>query len=104
MVTKDPTTWTWATWSLAIMMSFAGGFLNWWSKVQAGHTRVVNIVELVGEMAVAGIVGLIAFMTADGLDQSASICAVAAGIGGHMGTRLLFLAEQWAIKRLGSIK
>ena len=100
MPEKDPTTWNAATWTLAGGMSFAGGYLNWWAKVRAGHARAVNIVELVGEMVVSGVVGLLAFMAADGLDQPASICAVAAGIGGHMGTRLLFLAEQWATKRL----
>ena len=99
MPEKDPTIWTRATWELAMLMSFAGGFLNWWAKVRAGHARAFNVVELVGEMVVSGVVGLGAFMAADGIGQDASICAVAAGIGGHMGTRLLFLVEQWVEKK-----
>lgn len=101
MLEKDPTTWSAATWGLAIGMSFAGGFLNWWTKVRQGHTRAVNIVELVGEMCVSGVVGLGAYMVLNGLGQPPSLCAVAAGIGGHMGTRLVFLFEQWLLRQIG---
>lgn len=104
MPEKDPTTWTVATWLLAAGMSMAGGFLNWWSKIRAGHARHFNVVEMVGEMCVSGVVGLGVFMAADGLGQPPSICAAVAGIGGHMGTRLLFLVEQWAMKRLEKLQ
>jgi len=81
-------------------MAFAGGFVNWYAKVRAGHTRSVNVVELLGEMLVSGVVGLGSYMASDGLGLPPSFCAVSAGVGGHMGTRLLFLAEQWMIKKL----
>lgn len=103
MPEKDPTTWTYATWLLAISAAFGGGFINWYSKVRAGHTRSVNVVELIGEMVVSGIVGLGAYMTADGFSLPPSFCAVAAGVGGHMGTRLLFLVEQWATKKMEEV-
>lgn len=103
MPAKDPTNWTYATWLLAISAAFGGGFINWYGKVRAGHTRAVNVVELIGEMVVSGLVGLGAYMAGDGFGLPPSSCAVAAGIGGHMGTRLLFLAEQWATKKIESV-
>lgn len=103
MPEKDPTNWTAATWLLASGMAFGGGFINWYSKVRAGHTRVFNVAELVGEMLISGVVGLGSYMASDGLGLPPSLSAVAAGIGGHMGTRLVFLAEELAKRKFDSI-
>ena len=103
MPEKDPTNWTAATWILASGMAFGGGFINWYSKVRSGHTRVFNVAELFGEMLISGVVGLGSYMAGDGLGLPPSLCAVAAGIGGHMGTRLVFLAEELARKKFEEI-
>lgn len=95
----DPTKWGLGTWLLAFGMSFAGGILSWIVKIRAGHARAFNFVEMVMELIICGIVGFIAFMAADGLGQPPSLCAVAAGIGGNMGTRLTTLVERWIVKR-----
>lgn len=100
MPIKDPTTWSLATWALAIGMAFAGGFVNWYSRVKRGHTRVFNLIELIGEIWTSGLVGVSAFMILSSYDQPLGVCAAAAGIGGHMGTRLLFLVEQVFERRL----
>ena len=103
MPEKDPTTWTAATWILAFGMALGGGFINWYSKVRAGHTRIFNVAELFGEMLISGVVGLASYMACDGLGLPPSLNAVAAGVGGHMGTRLVFLAEQVATKKIKNI-
>ena len=103
MPEKDPTNWTAATWVLAMGMAFGGGFINWYSKVKAGHTRIFNVAELFGEMLISGVVGLASYMAGDGFGLPASLCAVAAGIGGHMGTRLVFLAEEMAKRKFEEI-
>lgn len=103
MPEKDPTTWSLATWILAIGMSFAGGAINWYAKVRAGHARAFNFVELVGEMFTAGVVGLGAFMAAQGMGQSEGVSAAVAGIAGHMATRLLFAVERYAEKRIKAL-
>lgn len=102
MPIKDPTTWSLATWALAMGMAFAGGFVNWYSRVKRGHARAFNLVELVGEICTSGLVGVGAFMILSSYDQPLGVCAAAAGIGGHMGTRLLFLVEQIFERRLKS--
>lgn len=103
MPEKDPTAWTTATWLLALGMAFGGGLVNWYARVRHGHARAFNIVELIGEIFTSGFVGLGVFMLLDGLDQPIGICAPAAGVGGHMATRLLFAIERAIEARLDSI-
>ena len=97
---KQHNTKTLLTWALAMGMAAAGGFVNWYSRVKRGHTRVFNLIELVGEICTSGHVGVGAFMILSSYDQPLGVCAAAAGIGGHMGTRLLFLIEQIFERRL----
>ena len=94
MPEKDPTTWTAATWLLALGMAFGGGAVNWYAKVKRGHTRAFNIIELIGEIFTSGFVGLGVFMLLAALDQPVGTCAAASGVGGHMATRLLFTIER----------
>lgn len=103
MPEKDPTTWGVATWMLALGMAFGGGAVNWYAKVKQGHARAFNIIELIGEIFTSGFVGLGVFMLMAAVDQPAGICAAAAGVGGHMATRLLFAIERAIEGRLDSL-
>lgn len=103
MPEKDPTTWTAATWALALGMAFGGGVVNWYAKIKRGHTRAFNIIELFGEIFTSGFVGLGVFMLAAAMDQSVGACAAAAGVGGHMATRLLFALERIIEARLDAL-
>lgn len=94
MPEKDPSNWGALTWILATCFPAAAGLVNWYAKVKSGRARAFNIVELIGEVFASAIVGLGVFMALDGLGQPVGVCAAAAGLAGHMGTRLLFLLEQ----------
>lgn len=93
MPEKDPTTWAAGTWALAILMAVGGGIVSWLAKVRKGHTKIFNIVELIGECMISGFVGLGVFMLLAGFEYPLGVCAGAAGVCGHMGTRLLFAVE-----------
>lgn len=101
MPEKDPTTWTLGTWLLALGMAFCGGLVNWYARIKQGHTRACNIIELIGEIFTSGFVGLGVFMFLVAMDQPEGVCAAAAGIGGHMATRLLFAIERLVEARIG---
>jgi hypothetical protein len=58
------------------------------------QTRSFNIIELLGEVFTSGFVGLGVFMAANAMEQPLGLCAAAAGVGGHMATRLLFAIEK----------
>lgn len=94
MIEKDPTNWGLSIWLLAIGMSCAGGLVNWYARIKQGHTRVFNIIELIGEIFTSAFVGLGVFMAAQAMDQPLGLCAALAGVGGHMATRLLFAVEK----------
>lgn len=100
MPDKDPANWTLFTWALALAMPFGGGLVNWYARIKAGHTKVFNIAELLGEVFTSGFVGLAMFMALSSFDQPAGLCAAAAGISGHMATRLLFAIERAVERRL----
>jgi hypothetical protein len=94
MFEKDPTTWPFAVWLLGLGMAACGGFVNWYTRIKAGHTRPFNIIELMGEMFVSGFTGIATFMFLISMDANMALCAAGAGIGGHMATRILFLVER----------
>ena len=98
MPDKDPTTWALGTWVLALSMALGGGLINWYARIKRGHARAFNFVELIGEIFTSGFVGLGVFMFLSSWDQPAGACAAAAGVAGHMATRLLFAIER-AIER-----
>lgn len=98
MPEKDPTNWTHATWALGILMASAGGVISWYGKVKSGHTKASNIIDLILDVFTSAFVGLIVFMSLDAIGQPIGLCAAAGGVGGHMGTRLLFIVERSVIE------
>ncbi len=98
MPEKDPANWALGTWVLALSMAVGGGLINWYARIKRGHARAFNFVELIGEIFTSGLVGLGVFMFLSSWDQPAGACAAAAGVSGHMATRLLFAIER-AIER-----
>lgn len=50
---------------------------------------------MIGEFTCSSIVGVGVFMASQSYDHPIGLSAAFSGIGGHMGTRLLFLLEQW---------
>jgi len=88
--------WNKAAIFLGIGMAIMGGIVNWYSRVRAGSTRPFNVIELIGEIVTSGFVGGVVFMSMDAMGFPVGACASGAGIGGHMGTRLLFIVEQRA--------
>ena len=102
MPDKDPANWAAATWILALSMAIGGGLINWYARIKRGHSRAFNFIELVGEIFTSGLVGLGIFMLLSSWDQPAGACAAAAGVSGHMATRLLFAVERAIERQLDS--
>lgn len=95
---KDPTLWNAATWTLACVMAFGSGAINWWARAKQGNPRVFSVFELLGEMLTSGLVGVGAFMFLASYDSPAGVCAAAAGVAGHGAARLLYVLER-AVER-----
>ena len=89
------------TYAGVLALSAWGGIVSFVQKVRAGKVRPFNVVELIGEIAVSGFVGVLTFWLAEAADTPQLLTAAMVGIASHMGTRGLFRMEQFLSKRLG---
>lgn len=91
MPEKDPTTWSLATWALIIIMSTIGGISRFLSVLRDGEIKSLSIVGFIADISTSGLVGIASFMIMISFDYPIALCAAAAGVGGHMATRILFI-------------
>ena len=96
---NNPLEWTYTTWLLGLCMAIGGGLVNWFSRKKCDN-HVFCLFELIGELFTAGLVGIGVFMISQSINQEIGISAAAAGIGGHMATRLLLLVERMITGKL----
>lgn len=100
-IPKDPTSYGWLTYGWVIMLSAWGGAVSWIRKVRRGDARPWNLAELIGELAIAGFVGVLTFWLAEAAAIDPLITAALVGISGHMGSRAIFALERMFTSRLG---
>lgn len=77
----------------------AGALLSFHQKVQAKKVRWINVTELIGEIIVSGVVGIVTFWICKGYGVNEWLTAAGVAIAGHMGSRAIFLAEQFLEKK-----
>lgn len=82
------------TYGWIIVVSLMGGFASFYQKVKKGQTRWVNLGELLGELVTAALAGLLTYWLCRAAGLSEWWTAAFVGIGGHMGSRTLFLLER----------
>jgi hypothetical protein len=82
------------TYLWVIALSMVGGVVQFYRKVRVGHARAFNVAELVGELCVSGLAGVITFFLCKWAAMNDWGTAAFVGIAGHMGSRALFMSEQ----------
>ena len=92
---KDPTSYSLITYTWVFCLAILGGIVNFMRKLQNGQTRIFNIAELVGEVVTSGFAGVITFWLCENSNLSPLVTAALVGISGHMGSRALFLFEDF---------
>ena len=75
-------------------IAMVGGYVNFRQKMQAGSTRAWNITELLGEMFVSGMVGIVTFWVFRGFEVNEWLTAAGVAISGHLGSRGIFMIEK----------
>ncbi len=83
------------TWAWVFGMSMLGGMASFSRKMRAGHVRAWNFTELVGELVVAALVGIITYNLCMWRDFTPQLTAALVGIASHMGSRALFKLEKF---------
>jgi LydA holin phage, holin superfamily III len=95
MPEKDPTSYSLLTYAWVFMLAILGGVVNFMHKLKAGHTRVFNFVEFIGELVTSAFAGVITFWLCENAGISPLMTAAFVGVSGHMGSRAIFMLENW---------
>ena len=94
-IAKDPTSYSMLTYAWVFALAMLGGVVNFMRKLQQGHVRAFNIVEFIGELVTAAFAGVLTFWMCEHSNLSPLVTAALVGISGHMGSRALFMMEDW---------
>lgn len=101
----DPTTFSLITYGWVIVLAMWGGLASFIAKNKAGKARPFNVAELIGELVVSGLVGVLTFYLCTWANIDPLLAAALVGISGHMGSRAMAYferyAERWADSRGG---
>lgn len=101
---RDPLDYPLKQYFLLLAVSILGGLVSWYAKIKAGTVKTWNIMHLIGELATSSFAGLLAFWICAYFNTPPLLMAALVGIAGHMGTRAIYVFEQWASKRLPAIE
>lgn len=99
MPDKDPTSYSLITYGWVFALAILGGVVSFMRKLQAGHARVFNLVEFLGEIVTSAFAGVITFWMCEHSQLSPLVTAALVGVSGHMGSRAIFMAEGWLAKQ-----
>lgn len=88
----DAPTPRWPEYAAMLLLALWGGIAQFVRRVRAGEVKM-RVVELVGELAISGFAGFLAGAVLLEFGAGTVYSVVAAGIGGHMGTRLIYVLE-----------
>lgn len=98
---KDPFSYGWAAYVWVIAWASAGGIVSFRQKMKRGEVRAFNISEFIGEIVTSAFVGVLAFWICEFSNVPPLLTAVIVSVSGHMGTRAIFLFEQYMTRKFG---
>lgn len=87
-----PTVWM-------VAVSILGGFASFYRKYQNKEVKFVNFMELVGELMVSVLVGLITYWICKSFAVEEYLTVAAVAITSHMGTRAIAIFEKALIRK-----
>ena len=99
MIEKDPASFPLVTYAWVVGLAILGGVVNFLRKVKEGHARVFNVMEFIGELITAAFAGIITFYLCSAANIDPLYTAALVAITGHMGSRSIFLFEDYLTKK-----
>ena len=81
-------------------LSIVGGVANYARKVSERIIKRFSIVEFMGELFISGFAGIITFLLCESASVDLKLTAALVGISGHMGSRAIFMLEQFINKKI----
>ena len=95
MPEKSPETYSFITYGWVFALAILGGIVSFMRKLQAGNARIFNLVEFIGEIVTSAFAGVLTFWMCEHASLSPLVTAAFVGISGHMGSRALFMFEEY---------
>lgn len=86
--------------AIMALVAVLGGCISFYGKWKAGKVRFFNVMELIGELFVSAACGVGAYWVFKGFEVNPYLTAAGVAVVGHMGTRAIFMAEQWVEKKV----
>lgn len=87
-----------------LLIAVLGGLVAFIGKMRAGASRMFNFSEFIGDMFTAAVTGMFFYWLCRGIDANQWVTAAIVGMGGHAGSRGIFMLEKWAEKKLDEIR
>lgn len=96
---KDPTNYTLLTYSWVLVLAVWGGTVNTIRNIKSGNRNSFSIAEWIGDIVIAGFIGLVTFFLCEYSGIDPMLSAVLIGISSHQGARGLMFIEQIVTKK-----
>ncbi len=102
-VVKDPSSYTWIAYMWVVCLSAWGGLVSYLRKVNSGALHKWSLTELVGEIVTSAFMGILTFWLCEWTNLPPLLTAAFVGVSGHMGSRGLFMLENYIKNRLDKL-
>jgi hypothetical protein len=100
---KDPSSYSWLAYAWIVGIGALGGLVSYIRKVNAGFIHKWSIMEFIGEIVTSAFVGVLTFWICEWAKLSPLLTAAFVGVAGHMGSRCLFMFENWLKRKFAQI-
>jgi len=101
MIDKDPSAFSLLTYCWVLALSTWGGIVGYMRKRRLGIIKRFSIVEFIGEMMTSGFAGMMTFFLCNSANLDPMLSAALIGISGHMGSRAVFMLEDFLQRKFG---
>lgn len=96
---KDPMNYELLTYFWVLLVAAWGGLAHNIKKIKEGDIKRFSIAEMIGDVVIAGFIGIITFFLCEFADLPQILTAAFVGITGHQGTRGMAFVEKLIAKK-----
>lgn len=96
---KDPLSYPLRVYGFMLAVAILGGFVSWYAKVRRNEIPAGSVFHLIGEVTTSAFAGMLTFFACEYADLPQILTAALVGVSGHMGAKLISLAEEAAKRR-----
>lgn len=98
---NSPENYSLITYLWVLGLSILGGTAHNVAKIKNGTIKRFSLPEWVGDITIAGFIGVITFYLCEYAKFPPELTAASVGIASHMGTRAIVIFERMLFKKLG---